>query len=437
MNVREPTTNLPTKTIANALQRVFSEEEVDQIARDTGLMKRKRKISPLALVVACLSTLGTAKAQWLADILRTLNRFTGKGVRYKPFHNQLAKPGFAQFLQELVCKALDELTVPVLRAMPGSRLEKFEDIIMHDGTSFRLKDDLAKNWPGRFRQQAPAAMEIHATLSATEDNVVRLVIAPDKEAELPLLPNRDEVRNRLLLGDRGYESREAFSEIDQHEGFFIIRGKLNIKPIIQRAYQSRRRVKRLEGKPLNLRSLPKENMDLDIEWGKGNKLWRGRLVILHIEGKRNTKSRLLLHTNLKRSEFPWWEVALLYRLRWQVELIFKEWKSHCNLHRFDTSKDPIAEGLVWASLLVAILKRFLCHAAQRNTGVELSTQRAASSARHFLDDVLRAFLIGRRALTSALRSALDFLARNAQRAHPARDRHRGRLASGLRPIGVA
>ena len=44
-----------------------------------------RILSSSALVVACLSTLGTGKAQWLADTLRTLDAFTRLSIRYKPF----------------------------------------------------------------------------------------------------------------------------------------------------------------------------------------------------------------------------------------------------------------------------------------------------------------------------------------------------------------
>jgi hypothetical protein len=47
------------------------------------------------------------------------------------------------------------------------------------------------------------------------------------------------------------------------------------------------------------------------------------------------------------------------------ELCFKEWKSYANLHPFDTANPHIAEGLIWASLCAAVLKRFLAHAAQR------------------------------------------------------------------------
>ena len=51
------------------------------------------------------------------------------------------------------------------------------------------------------------------------------------------------------------------------------------------------------------------------------------------------------------------EVTMLYRVRWQVELLFKELKSHNNLKKFNTKKRPIVEGLIWASLLTLIIKR--------------------------------------------------------------------------------
>jgi|GEM_PF-4186461 hypothetical protein len=58
--------------------------------------------------------------------------------------------------------------------------------------------------------------------------------------------------------------------------------------------------------------------------------------------------------------------------------------------------------MIWASLLAALLKRSLTHFAEASLGVELSTQRAAASGKHYFDDVLRGLLDSPRQLRRAL-----------------------------------
>jgi hypothetical protein len=85
-------------------------------------------------------------------------------------------------------------------------------------------------------------------------------------------------------------------------------------------------------------------------------------------------------------------------------------------------------------MLVVVLKRAITHAAQLVNGIELSTQRAASCAKHVLDIILRSLLVSPRELAGTLATACVFLGENARRAHPARDRRRGRLSCGLIPL---
>lgn len=144
-----------------------------------------------------------------------------------------------------------------------------------------------------------------------------------------------------------------------------------------------------------------------------------------------------LCTNLPRAPFSADLVARLYRFRWQIELCFKEWKSYANLHKFGTSNPHIAEGLIWASVCAAILKRFLAHAAQRvGHGPAISTRRVAMCAHHILEALVAALLVGF-GLLNALRGGLTYLLANARRANPNRDRHWGRLRAGLALMEVA
>ncbi|WP_319928858.1 transposase [Xenorhabdus santafensis] len=49
----------------------------------------------------------------------------------------------------------------------------------------------------------------------------------------------------------------------------------------------------------------------------------------------------------------------IYRCRWQIELLFKELKSHTNWHEFTTRQETLVTGLIWLSLLALLLRHSL------------------------------------------------------------------------------
>ena len=117
--------------------------------------------------------------------------------------------------------------------------------------------------------------------------------------------------------------------------------------------------------------------------------------------------------------------------QWDIELLFKEWKSHANLHAFDTSNPNIAEGFIWASLCAATVKRYYAHVTQRIAKVPMSTRIVAKCIHHVLHHILLALMHKPRRLNHYIANAIDYLSGNAQRAHPARDQRTGRLKLGL------
>ena len=120
---------------------------------------------------------------------------------------------------------------------------------------------------------------------------------------------------------------------------------------------------------------------------------------------------------------------------YNIELLFKEWKSYANLHAFDTGKSEIAEGLIWAAIAAATLKRYLAHMAQHLTQVQISTRKVAMCAHHVLGAIVAALIQGGlRRLRRAIDQAIAFLGANAQRAHPTHDSQTGRLQLGLEPV---
>ena len=172
----------------------------------------------------------------------------------------------------------------------------------------------------------------------------------------------------------------------------------------------------------------RDAVDLDVRFRCEGQDFHCRLVA-HPNPREDVPRYLL--TNLDRATFTSEHVSDGYRLRWQIALLFKEWKSYAKLKAFDTGNAHIAEGLIWAALCAATLKRYCAHMTQRLRRVPISTRRVAMCACHVLTGILRALLHAPKQLLAAITRALDYLAQNAQRAHPKRDAIKGRLKIGL------
>lgn len=414
--------------LSHTLGRALAAAAVNQLGRDTGQAQRLRTVTPHRLFLAMVSTLGSGRVESLADLLRAFNHQNGVDVAYKAFYNRLARIGFATFMRGMLARLLDQLRVQTLTPEGQKAVARFTDIVIHDGSSFALKSALAGTFPGRFTTIEPAAVEIHATYSGFADEVRRVQIAPDAKAERPFLPEASTLTNQLLLADRGYPSVAYFEEVAAHGGSFIVRLTRSYDPWIRTAWVEGQRTSVPPRIRLSqfLAQHTGQRLDLDVDFRVGPRVVGFRVVV--VPGREAAMTRLC--TNLPRTPFSVDLVGRLYRFRWQIELCFKEWKSYANLHQFDTANAHIAEGLIWASLCAAVLKRFLAHAAQRVGGTAMSTRRVAMCAHHILDALVAALLLGA-GLRGTLRRGLTFLLANARRANPDRDRRTGRLRTGL------
>lgn len=375
--------------------------------------------------------MGSSAVRTIADLLREFNYHNGTTTAYKAFYNRLAQQGFARFMRQMASELLTRLMTQTLAPRPGGLLAQFKDIVIQDGTSFALKDALRDVFPGRFTTAEPAAVELHATYSGFADQVTRVVITPDKESERAFLPRPEDLEGKLLLADRGYPSLPYFNRLAEAGASFVVRLTRGWKPYVLAVHQS----KRIDvlANPVSLPEFLAQhpNCPFDLDVAMGSKRSVLRLVVLPAKHKAMTR----LCTNLPRDRFSLVLVGQLYRFRWQVELCFKEWKSHSNLHAFDTANPHVAEGLIWAALATAIVNRFMAHAAQAIAVVPISTQKVAMCATHFLRDLLIALNRQPSTVPAVLAASLTFLLANARRADPQRDRFKGRQAAGLALVG--
>jgi len=224
--------------------------------------------------------------------------------------------------------------------------------------------------------------------------------------------------------------------VQEAGGFFIIRAKAGMKPqVVEAGREDGKRLRSLRNKPLKVihTKLPKrQRVELVVEWQVEERPLRLRLLI---SWNRQTKEFCYLLANLPAQRYRLDMIYRAYKWRWQVELLFKEWKSYANLHAFDTENPAIVEGLIWTAIAAAALKRFLAYMTQLLTEVPMSTRKVAMCAVHVLGGIIHALKTWDMAgLYDALEGAITYLACHAQRAHPERDRQTGRAQLGLEPF---
>jgi hypothetical protein len=418
------------------LKGIFNEEHLNAIGSKVGFSERLRVVTPYRVGVLLVSLFASRRVETIADVQRGFSALYGEKVEYKPFHNQLRKEGFAEFMKELVSELLSKAVFRVLKAKRRGALSNFRRVIIQDGSSFAVKDELKKIYPGRFTATSPAAVELHATYELFEESMVKISLRADTDSEQLELPVAEDLKGDLFLGDRGYLNLEFGSQVNEVGGYFIMRGKSSLNPQITAAFcESGRKIKHLFDEQLKSASgFSKSSLaDLDVCWKKvsGKELHLRIVVFWSPKEKRHQ----YLVTNLNRARYSAEAILEMYGLRWQVELVFKEWKSYANLHAFDTAQPAIVEGFIWAAIAAAIVKRFFAHATQLISKVETSTRTVAMCFSHVLDKIVEALLLDSNyLLKNACIRAINYLAHNAKRAHPKRDRKTGRLAAGLVPV---
>ena len=422
--------------MANKFQAVLDEHTLNQRGQALGLVERLRLVTPFRLGLSILGSMATQQIQTIADLHRQFNALWDLDTDYNAFYKQLLKPSAPQFFLDTLSDIMSQLTTKVLGFKAGEAFSEFERLILHDGSSFALHQALAQRFPGRFNAVSPAAVELHCTMDLLQDAPIDIVLSPDTDSEHHYRPEPESLRGNLLLADRGYLDLAYLRDIDRHGGCFVVRGKAGLNPrVIDAHREDGQRLKSCEDRPFRMiaSKLPKrQRAELHVEW-----LIEGEPFHLRLIASWNPQTKCFdyLLTNLCQDTYAIDIVCLGYKLRWQVELLFKEWKSHANLHKFDTEKEEIAESLIWSSLAASTLKRFLAHAAEHLLEIVISTRKASMPSAYQLPELFRALRDGdgpwyRR----AFEAMMTYLGTNAKRAHPKRDHRTGRSRLGLQSL---
>ncbi|MGI0130645.1 MAG: IS4 family transposase [Thermoplasmata archaeon] len=349
---------------------LFPPRVIQRIARESGFVRRHRKLDPVAFLYTLAFETGPQLQRTLAALRDVYNKRTPDPILSAGGFYERFTPQLVEFLRGCVAYGLTQL-----RASPGNRLTpklaRFTDLLIQDSTVIRLFAALAKAYPAtrlakNTKSKRTAGVKVATLFSARANGPARLELFPETTSEIDTLKIGPWVKGSVVLTDLGFYKHQGFARIEENGGFFLSRLKANANPVLIGSHLVHRgRAIELEGKRWSevAPRLHREVLDAEVELSFQRRGYRGRhrgdalrarLVAVWDEVHQMYHTYV---TNIPVDALSAEDVAELYRTRWSVELLFKEAKGSFHLDRVATGNRYVAESLIWTSWLALLVSR--------------------------------------------------------------------------------
>ncbi len=350
--------------VAPALKSLLPDRMLDDVGRTVRFIQRLRAIRASTFVWSVvLSRFGHG---WpgFEQARQWYERLGGASLWRRPFQIRFKGPSAVRLFHAAFEAVTRELRV---QQQPRSRhplAKLLPEIAIIDSTTARLSDSLRSTFKGTGRHKAggkgAALVKVLLTISAFGLVPLHAELAQGCRHDAKLFPPLQLfVKGSLLLFDRGFFSHDLLARIQRAQLHFLCPMRRYCAPTITGIHSAPRRVRAAfarspSGLPLRdvleRKGRVSSTWDLDVVFAGRV---RCRLVI--VPGPDRVHRAYV--TTLDRATWPARSLPELYRLRWQVELVFKELKQDVNLEKIPTKDMHAAQVFIWASLIALAVSR--------------------------------------------------------------------------------
>jgi putative transposase len=361
--------------IRRELRKVIPESVVNGLARETGAVQRQRRVRIYELVWVLVLGFAIGRKRTLAALRRSYERETGQTIEESSFYQRFS-PGLGRLFKKLLARAFEE-SLGVVRGLEGP-LAGFRDVILTDSTVIRLHDLLEKRFPACRTNHTKAALKAHTIMSVRGVGEQSIKVTAEREHDGPVFCVGPWVRDHLLMFDLGYFRYQLFACIGRNGGYFLTRLKSNADPTIVAVNRVHRgRAISLVGERLRdvVSRMQRQVLDVEVEVRFPRRRYGGRVhratQRLRVVGllNRETREYHLYVTNVPSEKLAAEDIGAVYSLRWQIELLFKELKTHYRIEDMPSSKRVVVEVLLYAAFLTMVVSRRLLALVRRRLAV--------------------------------------------------------------------
>jgi hypothetical protein len=244
-----------------------------------------------------------------------------------------------------------------------------------DSTAFKLPDCLAKDFPGYSACNALAYAAIQFEYDVVSKKINCLTIENAKISDKTYADKRmGKIKaGELIIRDLGYYSIDSYQKIEKQEAFYISRLKSQIG-IYEQDENGCYKDLSLQTLIERIKKSGDAHVDQSVYIGAEEKK-EVRLMAWLLEedsqkrrlqkkqsktGKINSKDILwsmlnVFITNVPAEELTVQQADDLYKIRWQIELVFKVWKSILKIHLLRKMRPERVKCYLYGKLLLILL----------------------------------------------------------------------------------
>lgn len=369
---------------------LFDENDLLAMARQNGAVARQRKVDVPALVeasVLAMSGLPGTQTTILANYLQ----LTGQSLAPSAFYDRFSD-SFANLMADVSRRA-----IAAVRAIDDEDaearelarlLQHFNDVHATDSTC-QLLCKLAAHWSPSTSPERPASFKIHSIISLVDMLPIEHHVSPQREHDSPHLDESALTPGALLLADLGYVDHDRLMRLDERGISVVMRLKNGQNPRIRRVRIGKGHKRACRNMPLDdalstgQLDFVRGRLDVDVvlQTRRDGRVVEAVFRVIGLEPTDGGDDRYYL-TNVPAEILNPHDVALAYRLRWDIELLWKHLKTGTGLTALRAWRPSAVFALVQAKITAVALARLLQLAARPSTRGHAVGQLAIVLALH-------------------------------------------------------
>lgn len=358
--------------VAQVMQAVLM-DKADALGRELGFVQRQRKLSGSTFIQALVFGFQAEPGATYEDLSQSAAT-VGVAISPQGLEQRFTETA-ARLVQQVLTCAVEQVIASRPAAIPI--LQRFEGVYLRDSSIISLPIELAETWPGVGNSRGPtAALKLQVELDFSSGQLAGPVIQSGRsQDQTSPFQHRVLPAGALHLADLGYFNLERSAQDEQQGVYWITRLKAGTA------------IYSPEGQRLDLvrwlNAQEAAQLDRPVLVGTQHQLACRLLAVRvpqEVADQRRRRLReyarkkqvplkaetlaladwTLVITNVPEEKLSWKKALILLRVRWQVELLFKLWKSHAQVDEWRSHNPWRILCELYAKLIGVVILHWVC-----------------------------------------------------------------------------